>query len=192
MKCVVEINYLLCVLPQNLNSLYLRGLTRYSDCYKIRRDLNTWRNYKFSPSVAVWISLIHVCICLHVIRDRPQNDRVGCVHVLNPQLRQIHLSHLIPKHSWAPCSECSWAGNLAVPAVLAGCGHSVLSSLGVAVGLALLCQGWSWRGWSFALRISLWRSGSISPSLPSMLQWASQTLSLPAAFANAFLENLAG
>lgn len=38
------------------------------------------RNYKLPSFVAVWISLIRVCICLHLIRDRPQNDLVGCVH----------------------------------------------------------------------------------------------------------------
>lgn len=81
MNYVLEINYLpqACCL-RRVYSLYLRGLTRCSGFCKIRRDLNLWRNYKFSSFLEVWVSLIHVYILLHLIRDRPWNDLGGCVH----------------------------------------------------------------------------------------------------------------
>ena len=81
MNYVLEINYLLQVhCLRGVYSLYLRGLTRCSGFCKIGRDLNLGRNYKFSSFLEVWVSLIHVYIRLHLIRDRPWNDLVGCVH----------------------------------------------------------------------------------------------------------------
>lgn len=81
MNYVLEINYLLrvCCIGR-VCSLYLRGLTRYLGFCEIGRDLKSWRNYKFSSSLEVCVSLILVYTCLHLIRDRPWSDLVGCVH----------------------------------------------------------------------------------------------------------------